>query len=239
MTLIFSDDADFGLSVAYDLREKRIFAIAYPCEIALTVSDRLDFGCVILDGRQHPPQAEALSEELFLRYPELPLCYLASTKGTPSPHASAVIRTDDPALLTEEIYRFCREIPGICESYSTFALQYDHESDRFTYLGYPLKLSNAERRLLRCVLHYAPQTAPTELILSTAFAGTRTTRASLATIAGHVNQAARAISGHSLIKAVRSQGYCLCGGILPPTLKVPTSVPPKNGRNPSEKEQLS
>lgn len=219
MTLIFSNDADFGLQAALDLRTEGIFALAYPLEMALSVCERLDFGCAILDGRLGEKSAVALSEELFLRYPELPLAYLADPSDTPAPHAALVIRSHDPTVLKQEISTFCREIPGTLADYSTFALQYRRDSDSFTYLGYPLRLCQSERRLLLCVLHRAPDVAPTEIILSTAFAGTRTTKASLITLAANVNRAAKSISGRALMQGVRNQGFRLCGGILSPNAR--------------------
>ncbi|MBR7098755.1 MAG: hypothetical protein IKC59_05005 [Clostridia bacterium] len=213
MILIFSDDADFGSSLAARLRELEIPASSHDPDFADRVCECLDFNGVILDGRTHEADYVALSERLFGRYPDLPIAFLMRPNAKIFPCASHPIRITEAVPLFDLLSDFSRTCVGSMD-YRTFALWHCSETKEFTYLGYPLPLSDYEHRFLLCLFRHAPEAVSTDELLSTAFPNTCTPHSTLWTLAKRINQASKAISGLKLVQCAYGKGYRLCDGIV-------------------------
>ena len=100
------------------------------------------------------------------------------------------------------------------ENYTTYALQYDENTRLFTYLGYPLPLSDYESRFLLCLFRNAPKAVRTDDLLSAAFPNSNTPQSTLWTLSKRINQASERISGLRLVQCAYGVGYRLCGGII-------------------------
>ena len=213
MLLLFSDNAKFGSELTKDLRQSGIAIASYDPDFAESVCERIDFCGVILDGRHKTREFAELSQRLFLTYPDLPIAFLAESTPTVFPCASRILLPKDIDELFVSVLEFCRDCMGE-ENYATFALQHLPETESFTYLGYPLDLSDYEYRLLLCLFRHAPKMVSTDELLSTAFPSAHTPLSTLSTIAKRINDASRAISGLKLVQSVYGKGYRLCDGIV-------------------------
>lgn len=212
MLLLFSDDVRFGSDVALRLRQNGLPVASHDPDRALQICDKLDFSGVILDGRIHPEKFEALSGSLFQVYPDLPIAFLVSPSATVFPCATTVI-ADGGEDLFHQIQAFCRNCVGR-ENYTTYTLQHLEETKEFTYLGYPLSLSDSEYRFLLCLFRRFPKEESVGDLLSEAFPSSRISRNTLWTFAARINQASRKISGLRLIRCVYGKGYRLCDGVV-------------------------
>ena len=212
MLLLFSDDVRFGGDIALRLRQDGLPVVSHDPDHALKICDKLDFSGVILDGRSHPKKFEALSESLFQAYPDLPIVFLVSPSATVFPCAATVI-VDNGVDLFHQIQAFCRHCVGR-ENYTTYALQHLEETKEFTYLGYPLPLSDSEYRFLLCLFRRFPREESVGDLLSEAFPSSRISGNTLWTFAARINQASRKISGLRLIRCAYGKGYRLCDGVV-------------------------
>ncbi len=216
MLLLFSDDAQFGSDTAQRLRQDGLPVVSHDPDHAPQICDKLDFSGVILDGRLHPKKFETLSEFLFQAYPDLPMAFLVSTSAAAFPCADTVITDSGREDLFNEIQAFCRNCMGR-ENYSTYTLQHLEETKEFTYLGYPLPLSDSEYRFLLCLFRRFPREEGISELLSEAFPCSRISRNTLWTFATRINEASRKISGLRLIRCAYGKGYRLCDGIVAQT----------------------
>jgi DNA-binding response OmpR family regulator len=213
MLLLFSDDAAFGNEVARRLREIGFPVVSHDPDFAESVCHELDFSGVILDGRQQAKRFAELSERLLAHDPELPLAFLRDPKDSIFPAATKVIHVKSPETDFRALLDFCQSCMG-CEDYSTFTLQHHPEEKQFTYLGYPLTLTDYEYRFLLCLLRNAPTVVRADVLLSEAFSDNRAPQSTLRTLASRINQAAQAVSGLRLVQSVYGKGYRLCDGIM-------------------------
>ena len=213
MLLLFSDNAQFGARLSGILRQEGISVSSHDPDFAESVCEKLDFCGVILDGRRKTHEFAELSQKLFLTYPDLPIAFL--TEGTPSvfPCASRILFSRDEDQLFDSVLKFCRDCMGE-ENYATFTLQHSRERASFTYLGYPLSLSDYEYRLLLCLFRHAPKAVSTDELLSSAFPNAHTPQNTLSTMVKRINDTARSISGLRLVQLVYGKGYRLCDGIV-------------------------
>ena len=215
MFLLFTDDIAFGKEIAYRLRLEDFWVTLHDPDLALSICDRVDFGGVILDGRQNPRRMEALSEALIRQYPELPLAFLSRYGDSVLPYATRVIRIQANSEILPALMDFCQTYMLSQSDYSTYALQYNKSRKEFTYLGYPLPLSDYERRFLLCLFRCAPSYEKTDVLLSVAFPDSQTPRTTLCTLSSRINKLSKSISGLRLIQTEYGKGYRLCGGIVP------------------------
>ena len=213
MLLLFSDNTQFGSHLAEALRREGIAISSHDPDFAESVCDRMDFCGVILDGRHRSREFAELSQRLFLTYPDLPIAFLTETIPASFPCASRILFSGDEQQLFESVRDFCRECMGE-ENYATFALQHSPQDTAFTYLGYPLVLSDYEYRLLLYLFRHAPNAVSTDELLSTVFPSAHTPLHTLSTMAKRINDAARNISGLRLVQSVYGRGYRLCDGIV-------------------------
>ncbi len=213
MLLLFSDNAQFGAQLAYSLRQAGIAVSSNDPDFAESICEKIDFCGVILDGRRKSREFAELSQRLFLTYPDLPIAFL--TEATPSvfPCASRILFSRDGDELFDSVLSFCRDCMGE-ENYATFALQHSQERAAFTYLGYPMSLSDYEYRLLLCLFRHAPKVVSADELLSSAFPNAHTPQGTLSTMVKRINDAAKSISGLRLVQAVYGKGYRLCDGIV-------------------------
>ena len=212
MILLFSDDVRFGSDTAKRLREQGLPAVSHDPDCLLSVCHRLDFCGVILDGRQNPRKFETLSEQLFQQYPDAPILFLAPVCAVIQPCASKTV-CDGRSDLWAELTRFSKACMGR-ENYATYALQYNEAARQFTYLGYPLNLSDYENRFLLSLFRSAPNAVRTDDLLSESFPNANTPKSTLWTLAKRINQASESISGLRLVQSVYGIGYRLCDGIV-------------------------
>ncbi len=212
MLLLFSDDAQFGSDTATRLREHGLPVVSHDPKFAQQICEKVDFCGVILDGRRHPQKYEALSEALFHSYPELPMAFLVRSPSSVLPHADVILFDGGSESTFDGIQAFCRRCMGR-ENYSTYALQHLENTKEFTYLGYPMPLSDSEYRFLLCLFRRFPKAESTDAILSEAFPNSRVSRGTLRTLAARINRSSRAISGLRLIRCAYGMGYRLCNGI--------------------------
>ena len=213
MLLLFSDNAQFGSQLARALRKEGIAIASHDPDFALTICERIDFCGVILDGRCKTRDFAELSQKLFLTYPDLSIAFLTKSIPEPFPCASRILFQKSDQELFESVLAFCRDCMGD-ENYVTFALQHSQERADFTYLGYPLSLSDYEYRLLLCLFRQAPKAVNTDELLSTVFPSAHTPQTTLSTMVKRINDAARSISGLKLVQSVYGKGYRLCDGIV-------------------------
>ena len=212
MILLFSDDVRFGADTAQKLREHGLPAVSHDPDHLLSICHRLDFCGVILDGRHKPHKFELLSEQLFQQYPDAPILFLAPYQISVQPCATKTI-CDGENDLWQVLLDFSKTCMGR-ENYATYVLQYHEDSRQFTYLGYPLNLSDYENRFLLCLFRSAPNAARTDDLLSEAFPNANTPKNTLWTLAKRINQASERISGLRLVQSVYGIGYRLCNGIV-------------------------
>lgn len=213
MLLLFSEDVDFGNDIATELRKTGIPLVSHDPDFALSICEKLDFSGVILDGRKHSDRFERLSEQLFERYPDLPIAFLKIPSADVFPCASKIIWNHSEEHVFDQILEFCKTCIGQ-ENYSTYALQHFEDTKSFIYLGYPLPLSDYEYRFLLSLFRGAPNAVKVDDILSEAFPASRTPQSTLWTLAKRINQASKAISGLKLVQCAYGTGYRLCGGIV-------------------------
>ena len=213
MLLLFSDNAQFGGQLAQSLRQKGIAIASHDPDFAESVCERIDFCGIVLDGRRKTREFAELSQKLFLTYPDLPIAFLTETTSSVFPCASRILFSEDSKQLFESVLEFCQDCMGE-ENYTTFALQHAQKAEAFTYLGYPLRLSDYEYRVLLCLFRHAPRFVTTDELLSTAFPSARTPQNTLSITVKRINDAAKAISGLKLVQSVYGKGYRLCDGIV-------------------------
>ena len=213
MILLFSDDVQFGNDTARALRGQGLPVVSHDPDLLPQICRHADFCGVILDGRHTPLRFEQLSEKLFADYPDAPVLFLTQPGVSVYPCALKTACLDHGVDPLQVLHRFCRDCMGE-ENYATYALQHDGRAHSFTYLGYPLPLSDYEYRLLLCLFRNAPHAVRTDDLLSNAFPNGSTPRHTLWTLVKRINQSAQRISGLRLVQSVYGTGYRLSDGIV-------------------------
>lgn len=179
-----------------------------------SLCDEKEISGVILDGVRDFASAATLCTALRTRYPEMPIAVLLDM-GTPSDLlADRTIRAEGDALV-KEVLTFCRTVTGReRQILSTRQLYITDVSDETCYLGYRLRLSSAEHRLLLCLTYLAPRVvAADELSRLCDPLGLHSAK-SLAVRISSINQKAKAIHPRMLIRNVFKHGYTLNPEVL-------------------------
>lgn len=164
MFLLISEDRDAALQAGAILSERGFFVCCSPFETALFLCKEKDTGGVAVDCTAFPERAKRLCAVLHRLHPDMPVAALIRERSDPTPHADLILQASlsSPTAtdtLQEFFAKVCRYRPA---PLSTHYLSVAPESRTVRYMGYPIRLSPREHRMLYCLLYRAPHTVSAE-----------------------------------------------------------------------------
>lgn len=161
MFLLVSEQRKTALETILKLSEHGFFICYSPFETAAFLCKKQDTGGVIVDCVQDACRGDALCEALLAEYPALPIGALIAWDALPPRGTDPILWTADEGY--DAILHFlrerCRFDPG---RLSTRYLTLDPFDRGILYMGYPLRLTLREHRILYCLLYRAPQAVSAE-----------------------------------------------------------------------------
>ena len=153
--------------------------------------------------------AEKLCTSLRKRYPAMPIAVLVDENAVSDMPADRTVRAEGKALLLE-VLDFCHTVMGRKRQILSTRQLYITEAPNDTrYLGYPLRLSESEHRLLLCITYLAPRVASAEELHRLCDPLGLHSAKSFAVRISAINQKAKSIHPRILIRNVLRQGYVL------------------------------
>lgn len=199
-----------------ELSSEGFFIFRAPYETAQFVFEKKDIGGVILDCIPSIQQGEELCHDLRRRFPALPIGVIVSPDSIPNAEADMIAR--DTGELSDVIARcrdfFVRACGWTAKTLSTYALTLDWQERTAIYMGYPLKLTPTEHRLLYCLFYHSPRVTGVDDLLTLCYPdGTHRSASNIGVHIHTINRHASRIDPRPLI-IHRDGGYCLRDGIL-------------------------
>ena len=173
-----------------------------------------EIGAVILDGTRSIGSAESLCRRLHAEAPEMPIALMAAPNDCPDADIDALFRISSKAEIPSVVLQFCKELGFFDAVLSSPYLSFDEPGYSVRLLGYPLKLSPSEYRLLHCLFYLAPRTVSAEDLSALSFPGQSVTPAALSVLISKINRKAKPLGADPLIKNLYNRGYRLSNAIF-------------------------
>ncbi len=166
---------------------------------------------MIFDLPSAPKTGMKLLDVLQKSYPSMPIAVLNGNRARLSP-ATVCLRIADQAEdeLFDDLLHFCIHTCKfrVDQAFSTSILSMS-ATGNCLYMGYPLKLSPTQHRILYCLLYFAPKIASAEdLILLCGISGGSAPQKLMLQIS-HINRRACRIFPSPLIVNHYGKGYAL------------------------------
>ncbi len=213
MLALLTDSANRAELLSQLLLANGIFHYVDGLENGCKLCDEKEIGAIILDGTDNLSAAKALCATVRERYQAMPIAVLVDVGAVPDMEADRIIR--DTEEVTQEVLAFCHTVMGRDRQIlSTRQLYITDDPDDTRYLGYQLRLSEAEHRLLLCLTYLAPRVAAPDELRRLCDPGQLHSAKSLAVRISAINQKAKAIHPRTLIRNVFKQGYVLNPDVL-------------------------
>lgn len=215
MFLYASDRATVAMQAVKALSE-RGFCL-FPCNLraACFLCKQRETGGIILDGVNDPYAGEKICNELRKKDPALPIALILPERHLTESCPDLILRSDTaPEVMIELLSDFLRTAARTANlRLATRELVLDHKAKTALYMGYPLKLSRAELRLLYLLLYQAPRATSDEELLFLCYHGEARSSSLLHVLIHRINKKAAEIHSRPLI--VRDgNGYRLRDGIV-------------------------
>ena len=173
-----------------------------------------EIGSAVLDGTSSLEKAETLCRDLHAEAPEMPIALIASPDDCPNTDADALIRVSSPEEIPTAVLQFCKEFNFFDTVLSSPYLSFEEPGSAVRLLGYPLKLSPSEYRLLSCLFYLAPRTVPVDDLSVLSFPGQAVKPSALSVLIAKINRKAKPLGADPLIKNVYGRGYRLSNAIF-------------------------
>ena len=191
-----------------------IFHYVSTLDQGLFLCEEKEVSGVILDGVNDLSAATTLCAALRKSYAEMPIAVVLDAQAVPDMQADRLIRTRDE-LPVDEVLDFCRDVMR-CERMvlSTRQLYITANADDTRYLGYPLRLSESEHRLLLCLTYLAPRVVSADDLRHLCDPLGQHSAKSLAVRISAINQKAKEIHPRMLICNTFRRGYSLNNEVM-------------------------
>ncbi len=213
--LLFVTNRKIGTEIPADpFPAAGIFCYFSTYKTALQTYRDKDVGAVVLDGIPSLDAAERLCRILRAEAPEMPVSLILSPDDCPDADADTLIRITSPAEIPSAVMRFCSELGSFSTILSSPYLAFDEPGNTVCLLGYPLKLSPSEYRLLRCLFYLAPRTVSSEDLIALAFPGQKLTSSALSVLISKINRKAQPLGADPLIRNRYAEGYRLSNAVF-------------------------
>ncbi len=213
--LLFVTNRTIGTEIPADLFPAAgIFCYFAPYRKAMETYREKEIGAVVLDGTKSLVAAEHLCRDLHKEAPEMPVALLIFPNGCPNTDADTLIRITSSEEIPAAVLRFCEEHGFSGSGLSSPYLSFAEAESTVRLLGYPLKLSPAEYRLLHCLFYLAPRTVSPEDLSALTFPAQPISAAALSALVSKINRRAKPLGADPLIKNVYAQGYRLSNAIF-------------------------
>ena len=215
MFLYVSDQIEKSRALVQHLSEHGFFFFHASLQAAEFVLDEKDVGGVILDCIPDLKAGEHLCQIIRASYPAIPLAAIVLGQSVPNLCADQLLRDNGHhEELAAHLYDFLLSCNGTADlTLSTPALRIDPLEHTVLYLGYPLKLSKTEFRILHCLFYRAPRATTVDDLMSLCFVGKDITVSNLRVQIHRINRLAARISPTPLILCT-PKGYLLRDGIV-------------------------
>lgn len=213
--LLFVTNRSIGKEIpAEPFTAAGIFCYCSSYRNALKTFREKDVGAVVLDGTSALGNAEALCHTLHTEAPEMPIALIVTPSDRPNADTDALIRVSSPEEIPSAILQFCKERGFFDTVLSSPYLSFAEPGYAVRLLGYPLKLSPVEYRLLHCLFYLAPRIVPAEDLWALSFPGRSVKLSALSVLISKINRRAKPLGADPLIKNVYGQGYRLSNAIF-------------------------
>ena len=209
--LILATDRETTKRLAVPLTDRGILLFTCPLETAQFLCDKKDTGGVIVDCLPCHSVGAALCASLRRLYPNLPIAAIASAPILACNRILPESSDEDERIAEAEC--FARELCGVPSALSTYALTADPATRAVQYLGYLIKLSPTEFRLLYCLFYRSPRPTTADDLLSLCYHNGPRTVSNVTVQIHRINQKAVRIDPRPLIVCT-TDGYRLRDGIL-------------------------
>lgn len=215
MLVFVTDRRDFGRTLASLLRERGIYMIQCPTEVALFTCERYDTGGVLLDAVSDLRLAGQLCAQLRQTYPEIPIAIIASPLQEPDLQVERILRdTEDLQSLAQTVSDFYRVDCGWSfDVFSVYHLTVGIDRKQTVYMGYRLMLTPSEHTVLRYLFYRAPRVTAAEELLAVCFPDGTQGKANLAVHVASINKKAALLYPTPLIVNHYGKGYRLRDGL--------------------------
>ena len=211
MFLLISENRDAALQVCSILSSRGFFVCCSPFETALFLCEEKDMGGVAVDCTAFPERAKRLCSALRRLHPGMPIAALIRERSDPTPHADLILQatlssSDTTDALGEFFTKVCQYRPM---PLSTHYLRVDPNERTVQYMGYPIRLSPREHRILYCLLYRAPQAVRAEELC--AFCGGGLTTEAIRVYVHRINRHASKIAPDAppVVVSCRDQKFSL------------------------------
>lgn len=181
---------------------------------ALKTFREKEIGATVLDGTLALKTAETLCRTLRAEAPEMPIALIVTSTDCPNADADALIRISSPKEILSAILQFCKERGFFDTALSSPYLSFAEPGYTVRLLGYPLKLSPSEYRLLHCLFYLAPRTVAPDDLLELSFPGQSVNPAALSVLISKINRKAKLLGADPLIRNLYGRGYRLSNAIF-------------------------
>lgn len=213
--LLFVTNRSIGKEIpAEPFTAAGIFCYCSSYRNALRTFHEKDIGAVVLDGTRTLDPAETLCHALRTEAPEMPIALIVMPEDRPNADTDALIRVSSPHEIPSAILQFCKERGLFDTVLSSPYLSFAEPGYSVRLLGYPLKLSPSEYRLLYCLFYLAPRTVPAKDLSELSFPGQSVKLSALSVLISKINRRAKPLGADPLIKNVYGQGYRLSNAIF-------------------------
>ncbi len=172
-------------------------------------------GGVVFDCVTDLKKGERIGKELRERYPEMPIAVVLPASAQSAITADLTVwesmeRQAKLSLLSDFLQHLCATN---FTRLSTYALTVEQHTKEAHYMGYPLRLTPKEHRLLHCLLYRAPYPTTADDLLTLCYPGEEKSISNIHVHIHHINQKAARIHPAPLILCGKD-GYRLRNGIL-------------------------
>ena len=170
MFLLISDHQDSALQAIRELSDRGLFVCYAPFETALYLCREKDTGGVVVDCTHRRATGARLCSALRHRYRDLPIAALTKNEEPAPKHAVPIPLGDtDRETVDRLLHFFDCECNYRAPALSTHYLTVHPQKRRASYMGYSLRLSPVEHRLLYYLLYRAPHTVSADELCAFCF----------------------------------------------------------------------
>ena len=214
MLALLTDSPSQRQLLSPTLLRNGIFHYVSTLDQGLALCEGKEISGVVLDGVSDLLAATALCAALRRRYTEIPIAVLLDEQAIPDMQADCLIRVRED-LPIDEVLHFCHGMLG-CERMilSTRQLYITPDPDDTRYLGYPLRLSESEHRLLLCLTYLAPRVTSAKDLCRLCDPLALHSSKALAVRISAINQKAKEIHPRMLICNTFRRGYSLNNEVM-------------------------
>lgn len=199
MILYVSERKEHALQVIQALSQRGFFFFYTPFSTAEFLCREKDIGGVIVDGIPTPDTGAALCRLLRSQYPDIPIAAIVESG------ASSAFPVDCISHMPQAIPNLCAQLFDFLtvncnwnpKKLTTYYLTVSCTEPHAVYMGYPLKLTPKEHRILYCIFYHAPKPISIDDLIALVFPARSCSIANINKHIRSINRRATLISPNS------------------------------------------